>query len=302
MFNETQASYFSAPGKIIVIGDVHGDVQRFLQCLYATRCFNQNLEWIAQPQDTIVIQMGDQIDSLTRGGASTWEHLCDTEMIHLTDRLDKIARLNGGRVLSLLGNHEIMNVEGDFSYVSEHSKNTLPLERRRQLFKPGGNIARILAKRNILLKVGESLFCHGGILPHHLILISDNIHTINEIVRKFLKGVHISMQEFDILKALVLDMQGILWTRMYVELAEANQEILRSVIDDVLKRLKCKRIFVGHNTVPSIASIMDGKIYLTDAGLSRAYGTSAIQCVQIINPDTTSESIETVEVRMFDKI
>lgn len=297
MFNDVQASQYTAPGRIVVIGDVHGDIHRFLQCLYAMRIFNTNLEWIAEPKDTIVIQLGDQIDSLSRGGSSTWEQLCDVEMIHLTDRLDRIARMGGGRVLSLLGNHELMNVAGEFSYVSEHSKMKLPLERRKSLFQPGGSVARILAKRNVIVKIGAFLFCHGGVLPHHLMLVENNFHKINDVVRKFLRGSPLEFQEYSVFHHVVEDMGGVLWTRMYMELAQASPQVLNEAIDDVLQRTGSKAIFSGHNTVPQVTPLLGGKVFLTDAGLSRAYGSSAMQCVQIVHPGTDAEQIQITHIK-----
>lgn len=297
MYNEAQPTFFQAPGRIVVIGDVHGDVQRFLHCLYAAKVFNTHLEWIAEPRDTIVIQLGDQIDSLSRGPSETqWENLCDVEMIHLADRLDSIARLQGGRVLSLLGNHELMNVTGDFTYVSSASQQRLPLHRRQQMFRPGGSIAKILAKRNVVLKVGSMLFCHAGLLPHHMMLVDDQIHKLNEIMRKFLKGLEITQEDASTLNAGILDPQGLLWTRMYVELGEANMEVLASAVQNVLDRAGARRIFVGHNTVPQITGILEGRVFFIDAGLSRAYGTDRIHCIDIMHPDTEKEQLQVLTI------
>jgi hypothetical protein len=299
MYNDTQATFFSAPGRIVVIGDVHGDVQRFMQCLYAARVFNQKLEWIAEPADTIVVQLGDQIDSASRVSSvagDEWEQLCDVEMVYLTDRLDAMARLRGGRVLSLLGNHELMNVQGEFSYVSEKSAGKLPLERRGKMFRPGGPLAKVLAKRTLVTQIGRSVFCHAGILPHHLIAADNKLHRLNEVTRAFLNRAPMRQDEVALLNHAVMDMQGVLWTRMYVELAEANREVLASAVSDVLGTLGASRIFVGHNTVPAITGLLDGKLFFMDAGLSRAYATTATQFLQIWNPDTEQERMEVVQI------
>lgn len=297
MYNEAQATFFHPPGRLVVIGDVHGDVQRFLQCLYATKVFNTHLEWIAEPRDTLVVQLGDQIDSLSRtGSAPEWENLCDVEMLTLADRLDQIARLGGGRVLSLLGNHEIMNVEGEFSYVSPASTEKMPLVRRQRMFQPGGDLAKILAKRNLVLKIGSMVFCHAGILPHHLILVDNHIHMLNEVMRKYLRNKPLTEEELIIFKTAIMDMQGILWTRMYVELSEANGSVFREAIESVLERLSAKRIFIGHNTVMNVTSLLEGKVFLMDAGLSRAYGTDRLQCLDIRQPDTPHESMQLLQI------
>jgi len=104
--------------RIIIIGDMHGDVRRFKNILVHANIINNNLEWIAEPPETIIVQLGDQIDSLNRTTNENWEKLKDYEMIYFTENLNMIARGKGGYCISLIGNHELMNIIGDFSYVS----------------------------------------------------------------------------------------------------------------------------------------------------------------------------------------
>ena len=52
--------------RIIVIGDIHGDIKRFKSILIDSKIINNNFEWIAEPPNTIIVQLGDQIDSLNR--------------------------------------------------------------------------------------------------------------------------------------------------------------------------------------------------------------------------------------------
>lgn len=291
LLNDFQPSFFPSASRVIVIGDIHGDVQTFMKCMYTANIFNTKLEWIAQPHDTIVIQLGDQIDSLTRGGQDGWETVPDVEMLYLTDRLDTIARMKGGRVLSLLGNHEMMNVIGDFSYVSPKSLQLMDQQLRKDMFRPGGTLSQILAKRNVVLRIGHHLFCHGAILPHHLDSANDNIHLINDAMRKFLRKLPLHSEDTKILNSCVLDMQGVLWSRLYVELFEPNRVLLEEVVDNVLQRTQCKHIYTGHNTVQSISPILNAKVIFTDIGLSRAYPEKSLQMVEIINVGQPGEQI-----------
>ena len=180
MYNDVQPTYFPIVPRIVVIGDVHGDISRLMNILYKLKIISTDMKWIAEPANTIVVQLGDQIDSLNRGATVEWEVLPDIEVVLEMDKLDKIARNGGGRILSLIGNHEIMNFIGEYSYVSEKSKQVYDIEKRRKIFAPGSKISTILAKRNIIIKIGDYLFCHGGLLPHHLDLVNNNLHIYND--------------------------------------------------------------------------------------------------------------------------
>ena len=69
-------------------------------------------------------------------------------------------------MVSLLGNHEIMNLSGDWRYVSQGDLKTFGgVEERRKAFAPEGWIGRDLIEKNLTAKVGTSVFVHGGIHP-----------------------------------------------------------------------------------------------------------------------------------------
>ncbi len=159
MYNINSYEYTSYD-RIVVIGDIHGDLKRFKNILINAKIINNNLEWIAVPFNTIVIQMGDQIDSLNRSNEiKDWEKIKDIEMLYFTNSLDNLAKIKGGRLLSLIGNHELMNILGNFSYVSQNSNYI----NRHNGFKPNGELSNILANRPLVVKINDLLFCHAGI-------------------------------------------------------------------------------------------------------------------------------------------
>jgi hypothetical protein len=301
---QPQPAIIPDANKIIVIGDLHGDIERIVLTLKMMRLFSDNLEWIAEPKDTIVIQLGDQIDSLSRrfDGKDNWEKYSDIELLVLMDKLDEIAQnaSNGkGRVLSLIGNHEIMNMQGMFQYVSPHSmEKTGGIEVRSAIFNPGTDIAQILAKRNVIVKIGPFLFCHGGILPQHLDCVYNNFNTINMCLRKYLLGKEpLSEEEIFIIRDVLCHEHGILWLRKYVELAEHQPDILEAVIDVIRDKTNTLVLFVGHNTMESIKKVAHGKLYFTDAGFSRAYSLhdNYVELIEITK-DNTNYNVETVRI------
>ena len=102
-----------ATPRIIVIGDIHGDWKITQKIFLKFKLINSNGKWIAEPKNTHVVQVGDIVD---RGGRpDTYGDECSE--IKIMDFLDDIhnqAKLYGGGVFCILGNHEIMNVVGKF--------------------------------------------------------------------------------------------------------------------------------------------------------------------------------------------
>ncbi len=114
-----------APERIIVIGDLHGDWNKTIEILRLSKVIDEkeNPNWIGG--DTIVVQLGDQIDRcrLDKGechlkGSTYKDEASDLKILLFLTKLHKKAQKDGGAVYSILGNHELMNVNGDFRYVS----------------------------------------------------------------------------------------------------------------------------------------------------------------------------------------
>ena len=60
-----------------------------------------------------------------------------------------------------------MNLLGDFRYASkEDIRKQGGIEKRKQLFSPGSKIfCKMACTRHVVLKVGNFLFCHAGVIP-----------------------------------------------------------------------------------------------------------------------------------------
>ena len=212
MFNNYQYEY-PETDRLVIIGDIHGDLKRFKNILIDAKIINNNLEWIAEPSNTIVVQLGDQIDSANRiESANNWEILEDTEMIYFTNTLDNIAISKGGRVISLIGNHELMNTQGNFSYVSQKSNK----ETRINDYHPNGKLSVILSKRPVVLKIGKLFFCHAGLKKCHLDILRlyyKNISYVNTLWKKYMLGELSDENDINLFEKLLTDNNGILWNR-----------------------------------------------------------------------------------------
>jgi hypothetical protein len=95
------------PGKrIVAVGDVHGAFDAFVQILQKAKVIDQEQKWIAR--NTTLIQTGDILDRGPKSRAA----------MDLLMKLEEQAPSQKGRVIALLGNHEVMNIIGDLRYVS----------------------------------------------------------------------------------------------------------------------------------------------------------------------------------------
>lgn len=261
--------------RLVIIGDIHGDIKRLKTILIDAKIINNNIEWIAEPPNTVVVQMGDQVDSLNRDESiAEWEVLDDVEVIYFTNLLDKFAQSKGGRFISIIGNHEFMNVIGNYSYVSSKSMANNE-NKRRELFKAKGVLSPILSKRPIVLKIGELFFCHAGLTTKHLELLKKydkDISYINRIWKNFVLHGNVLKEDKELFDKILLDYNGILWTR---ELDNQND------LNEMLKSINCTFMFVGHTVMDGI-KFYNNKVWYTDTGISRAFGNNKYQYMEII--------------------
>jgi hypothetical protein len=100
------ASADRAPVKLVAVGDVHGDFDDFCLILRRTGLMDDQNRWIGG--SATLVQTGDLLDRGPKG----------REVMDLLMGLEKEAAKNGGQVVPLLGNHEVMNILGDLRYVT----------------------------------------------------------------------------------------------------------------------------------------------------------------------------------------
>lgn len=274
-------THLDAPPRIIVIGDLHGDVGRLMKMLFGLGVISADFEWTASPPDTCIVQLGDQVDSATRSGPDTaWEKLPDLDLLYMMDRLDSLARPHGGRVISLLGNHELMNVFGIFDYVSRESLGASGgADVRRAKFQPGSELAMRLARRCVVLRIGRCLFVHAALLPRHMAALGNDLDKINRLVRRFLRRQPLTEEEGRLVTDVALGPDSITWSREFADVRDPAE--LTAALDSVLRTTGCSAIFTGHNTVSSITPLDGGRLWLCDAGFSRAYNTTRMQVLDV---------------------
>ncbi len=91
---------------IVAVGDVHGAFDEFVSILRRAGVIDAQNHWAGS--NLTFVQVGDMID---RGPKPR-------EVMDLMMALQQEAQRAGGRVVPLLGNHEVMNIMGDLRYVT----------------------------------------------------------------------------------------------------------------------------------------------------------------------------------------
>lgn len=290
-------SYIKFAKRIVVIGDLHGDYKTTIDVLLLSNVINNNIDWIGG--DNIVVQVGDQIDRCRpindRTDCDYNDEDSDIKILKLFTKLDKQARKYGGYVISLLGNHEIMNVMGNMDYVSnmgikgfdnyKDPKTNITIKdglvARKHAFSIGNEYANFLACTRLgVVVIGSHIFAHAGILPEsineHKINNVYDLYKLNDAIKNWLLGY---TNEF-------IDGDPIFWTRIY-----GSNFVSTSICDNakkILSLLKIGKMIVGHTPQDNINNTCDGTIWRIDTGMSRAFNSliskiNRVQVLEILN-------------------
>jgi len=268
-------STYPMPARLVAIGDVHGDVSAFRQVLRTAEAIDAADHWIGGA--LVVVQTGDLLD---RGDD-------EPEILTLVSRLEREASEAGGRFLALNGNHEVMNAQLDFRYVTpdgfrdyaEHRDEAGPEARRLPsaqrgrgaAFEPRSVIARQFAARNTVVIVGDTVFLHGGLTPQAAAL---GLDTINRATRDFYLG------EGPISPILASE-ESPIWYRGY---AVEDTEETCAQLAQALETVHASRMVIGHTVQEGgITHACQGRVFRIDVGLARYY-EGPIQALEITGP------------------
>jgi len=295
--------------KTIVIGDIHGDYERFAEILRGTGVIDADLHWAAGTSH--FVQTGDVLD---RGPDAR-------KIFDLLMRLEKEAEEVGGKVHALLGNHEELNLTGIvFSSNSDYvtldqfisflpdsyrrqqedalrkkilkartrgrrtsEKQTIDAFWEAQVKDPSAQRLYVLnfneqygpwlRRLNVAIKINEVVFVHGGISEKYS---KWGLQEINDRYRMELndivRALHNSEPPRIAQPSIVYRGDSPLW---YRELATVPEEDLKEEVDDILENLGAKVMIIAHTpTIPRTPRDMQrfgGRVWIVDTGISRAY-------------------------------
>jgi len=261
-----------AVDRLAAMADWHGDLDAARHSLRLAGAIDEHDHWIGG--DLVVVQTGDQLD---RGDQ-------ERAILDLIQKLRVEATEAGGALHVLCGNHEIMNAQGDFRYVTDggwqdfadipyvldEELAAYPEEQRGRVaaFRPGGPYATMLAEQPVALIIGRDLFVHGGLRPSH---VEYGFDRVNRETRAWLLGQGTEPAIFE-------EKGSPIWARDY---SDAPDQDDCTNLASVLEALDCDRMFVGHTIQDEgIAPWCSNQVWCLDTGASAHYGGS-VQIVEI---------------------
>jgi len=171
---------------IYVIGDIHGDYQCLVHCLVdlcnvATISsveqdikFNESnreiLDW-ENNNNSVVIFCGDLIHRKRFADCVLDDECSDVFIIKTLIRLKKSAQKNGGNIILISGNHEIMSITdpSDESYTSKKN-----IDQNTKYFSQHNFVNNYISNSYAWIKINDIMIAHGGLCSDYLNFLNKN--------------------------------------------------------------------------------------------------------------------------------
>lgn len=256
--------------RIVAVGDLHGTLDAAEAILEEAGLIDEENRW--RGGNAILVQVGDEVD---RGPS-------DREVIDFFEALRREAPLYGGAVVPLIGNHEIMNTQWNFNYVSSGGHagfSDLPYNEedpalaeldeeargRAQAFRPGGPYAQILATRPVALKIAGTLFAHAGVTTD--LEDDQDLVALNQKLSTWFRGLGPFPEEVD----------GPTWNRIFGR--TDAEDVDCAYLEEVLRDHCAERMVVAHTIQEQVNDACDGRLIRIDVGMYQGERLGALEII-----------------------
>jgi hypothetical protein len=300
-----------APARIVAIGDIHGDNDAWVAVARAAGLIDAKGRWAGG--QTVLVQLGDVVDrgpdslkvihhlmKLQReaprkggrvivlvGNHEAMNMTGDLRYVHPGDykaftdrdseaRRDRVYEANRDKIESA---YRARDPNMTPAAIREAWMKATPpgMLEHQAAWQPDGQIGKWVIGNPTVVKLGDTLFVHGGLSEAYAAL---SIEQINRRVADALKTQDVRPT------VIINDPVGPLWYRGLILRGDGDEAtrapippgktVALSINDEielVLQAFGVKRIVVGHT--PSLKGIIatdNGKLWRADSAISRAYG------------------------------
>jgi len=257
--NIIQASEYNLPEKLIAISDIEGNFNGFSSFLQINNIIDSNLNW--KFGDGHLVLVGDFVD---RG-----ENVIPT--LWLIYRLEREAEKEGGKVHFIIGNHEVMNMEGNFHYAKDkYKKLAVEIGNKEEnrsnykiLFSNNSHLGKWLRSKNAIEKIGDYIFVHAGLSPK-ILPLNLEINEINQLVRNNIDRNLNRNQNDDEKVNFIMGAEGPFWYRGLRTNKKNYDKINEAQFIEILKRYNAQKIIIGHSIVDDISYDLGKRIIRID--------------------------------------
>jgi hypothetical protein len=248
---QNERSEYPAVKKLLVLSDIEGNFTAFRNLLQANNIIDDDFNW--KFGDGHLVLTGDFFD---RGNQVT-------EVLWLIYYLEEKAKAKAasGYVHFILGNHEIMNLSGDLRYLPKKYQDNAALlhQQYTTLYNENSELGRWLRTKNVVEKIGNLLFAHGGISAY-INKMNISIPEINTLARPYYADS--SFKYSDQRSDIIMGDMGPLWFRGYYSNVDPN---ISSQLDSTLSLYNADHIITGHTIVADTISVLyNGRLLNTD--------------------------------------
>ncbi len=253
-FDKNRQATFSNVENIVAISDAHGQYDLMINLLKANQVIDEQNQWSFGKGHLVIT--GDNLD---RGDKVL-------EILWFLFFLEKEAAKAGGKVHVLLGNHEVMVLQGDVRYLNRKYLYTSGVLKNRYhlMFGVGSVLGDWIASHKVMTSINRSLFLHGGI-SEEILKLDYSIEKMNEaFTQHLIRYEDKAILDDPVLKALYRS-NGPLWYRGYFK----KEGMDSTSVNKILEKLNQDRIIVGHTSFDSIRSFYGGKILGIDCSIKR---------------------------------
>ncbi len=246
-----EVARFPATPRIVALSDIHGQYGLLVKLLRAHHVIDNDDRWSLG--DATLVVAGDVFD---RGPQVT-------EAFWLLYSLQQQAAAAGGAVHFVLGNHETMVLYNDLRYVNPKYLKSAQLLGRSYpaLYGPESTIGQWLRTRPVLLRIGDTLFLHGGIAPENL----DLVRTMEATNAGYQAAVGLPKEQVKAAPDTARLFDGKtspIWYRGYFDGRMDTAQVAA-----LLKQLDLTRIVVGHTSMPHVSSFHGDRIIAIDSSI-----------------------------------
>ncbi|KAL5697998.1 hypothetical protein ACHQM5_029088 [Ranunculus cassubicifolius] len=292
-----------SPHRLIAIGDLHGDLNKTKQALRLAGLIDSSEVW--NGGSTTVVQVGDIFD---RGGD-------EIKILYFLEKLKREAVRHGGSVITMIGNHEVKNIMGNFRHTAPSALEEF--ETWAKWFQIGISMKKLclgcpIENNNIFKGIPTSFpdinkeFHQGfrariAALRHNgpisarflsnnpaVLVIGDSVFVHGGLLEEHVSyGLEqINKDARDWINGLkgksppdsVWEKNSLLWLRIY-----SSKKCDCATLEHVLETIPgAKRMIMGHTIQKRINGACDNRAIRIDVGMSKGCGNGFAEVLEII--------------------